>query len=592
MKKHFLVLLLAGLVLAFVPALHAQWLTQSLNLQAGWNAVYLSIAPAPVDCDSLFGENPRIVSVRQWAPPPIQAVQFDEVTGATLPQSGSWLTWFPPNHPDRALLNLALVTGNAAYLIEVSDGSPVVLNLQGRPMVMAYEWQPGAYHFLGLPAYSSSITFSTFFAAANGNILVDYRTGGELYTVLANGAHQRIFTPTTTTITPGKAYWVKAQQYSTYAGPVGVKLGTSASWMDFGRRLVPQYIEISNTTNGTRGVKLAHLASGAPPAGTPALAGPVPLKYAIVTGASEAQGRVWLNLPSTWTTQLVAGASLRLAFLPNAGALTFGDTNAAYQSVLEVTDDTGTAGAVRQRIGVRAMARSGSGTESRGLWVGEVTVTNVGRVGMPGVSDPFTLKPVARPFTFRLLAHVDGNGAARLLQRVFVGTRPDPANSGIITDLMATEGGVSTYKAQHPDAKVFRLSSANFPFMDPSPMTNGIFGVPNQTVSGSVEVGRNDPVNPFLHPYSPLHDNLEQRAEDRFPYEGDVEVFSVRREIDLVFKGLDEVNPEPRWGETVCGGVYNEKIYGLGGPLDAPNRMITIRGRFVLQRASTVGTLQ
>ena len=594
MKKHCLVLLLAGLVWACVPALHAQWLTQTLNLQVGWNAVYLSVAPAPADCDSLFGGNPRILSVRQWAPPPIQAVQFDEVTGATLPQSGSWLTWFPPSHPDRALLNLSLVTGKAAYLIELSDGSPVVINLVGRPLLLTYEWQPGAYHFLGLPLYSSSITFSTFFAAAAGNILVDYRTGGELYTVLPNGAHQRIFTPSTTPITPGKAYWIKAQQYSTYAGPVGAKLNTGAGWMDFGRRLVPQYLEISNTTNEMRGVKLAHLASGTPPNGTPALAGPVPLKFAIVTGAAEAEGRVWLNLPSpsTWSTQLVAGASLRLAFLPSAAALAFGDTNAAYQSVIEVTDDAGTGGAVRQRIGVRAMARSASGTESHGLWVGEVTITNVGRVGMPGVPNPFTLKPVARPFTFRLLAHVDRSGAARLLQRVFVGTRSDSTNGGVITDLMATEDRASAYKAQFPNAKVFRLSSANFPFMDPAPMTNGTFGVPNQAVSGSVEVGRNDPVNPFLHAYSPLHDNLEQRAEDRFPYPEDVEVFSVRREIDLVFTGLDEVNAEPRWGETVCGGAYNERIFGLGGPLDATNRMLTVKGRFVLQRASTVETLQ
>jgi hypothetical protein len=592
MKKHRLILMLAVLVSVCVPALHAQWLTQTLLVQPGWNAVYLSIAPTPSDCDSLFGGNPRILSVRRWAPPPIEAAQFDEVTGATLPQSGSWLTWFPINHPDRALLNLAQVAGATAYLFEVSDGSPVTLNLQGRPLVLPYEWQPGAYHFVGLPVFSSAVNFNAFFAAANGNILVDWQSGGELYAVLASGAHQGIFTPATTPINPGTAYWIKAQQYSTYAGPIGVKLGSSAGWMDFGRRLVPQYVEISNTTDGTRGVKLAHLASGTPPAGTPPLAGPVPLKYAVVTGSSEAQGRVWLNLPLTWTTQLVAGASVRLAFLPDATALGTGDTNAAFQSILEVTDDVGTAGVMRQRIGVRAMARSGSAAESRGLWVGEVNITDVGRLEMPGVfGQPTTPKPVARPFTFRLLAHVDTDGTARLLQRVFVGTRPDTTNGGVITDLMATEARVSAYKAQYPGAKVFRLSSANFPFMAPVPLTNGAFGVPNQAVQGNVEVTRDDPVNPFLHAYAPLHDNKERRAEDDIPYDDDVEVFSVRRAIEMVFQGPDEVNPEPRWGETVCGGVYREQVYGLGGPLDATNRMITVEGRFVLQRASPVGTL-
>ena len=75
------------------------------------------------------------------------------------------------------------------------------------------------------------------------------------------------------------------------------------------------------------------------------------------------------------------------------------------------------------------------------------------------------------------------------------------------------------------------------------------------------------------------------------PYGDDVEVFSVRREIEMIFQGPDEVNPEPRWGETVVGGVYREKIFGLGGPLNATNRMITAEGRFVLQRASPVATL-
>jgi hypothetical protein len=575
-----------------LPAAQGQWSSQTLTLSAGWNPVYLVVLPTPSDCDSVFGPNPRIVSVRRWAPPPIEAVQYDEATGAILPQSGSWLTWFPSNHIDRALLSLAEVAGSAAYLIEVSAGAPISLNLEGRPLAQSYQWQPGSHHFLGLPVYSPTVSFSTFFAAAGGNILVDYREGGEIYTVTSSGAHQRIFTPNTTTLTTGTAYWIKAQQYSTYAGPIEVKLDSSTGWMDFGRRLVPQHVEIRNITGATRGVRLVLLASGSPPSGTPPLAGAVPLKYAVVSGASQSQGRVWQPLPSSWTTQLMAGASVRLALLPDAVGLAVGNTNSAFQSILEVTDDVGAAGVVRQRFGVRAMARSGSAAESYGLWVGEVNLTDVGRLRMPGVFGiPQTPRPVARPFTFRLLAHVDSNGVARLLQRVFIGTRSDPTNGGIVTDLFAAESLLSNYRAQYPAAKIFRLSTANFPFMAPVLLTNGAFGVPNQAVMGGVEVTRNDPVNPFLHGYAPLHDNKERRAEDDVPYGSDIEVFSVRRDIEMIFQGPDAVNAEPRWGETVVGGIYREKIYGLGGPLDATNRMITAEGRFVLQRASPVATL-
>ena len=113
----------------------------------------------------------------------------------------------------------------------------------------------------------------------------------------------------------------------------------------------------------------------------------------------------------------------------------------------------------------------------------------------------------------------------------------------------------------------------------------------NQTVRASVDLNRNDSVNPFLHAYAPLHDNKERRAEDDVPYQDDVEVFSIRRAIELAFEGPDAVNAEPRWGETVCGGIYRERIYGLGGALDDPDRVIVTEGRFVLQRASSVATL-
>src|SRR5690348_241213 len=117
--------------LLLLPAARAQWNTQTLVLNPGWNAVYLTLAPTPSDCDSIFGANARILSVRRWAPPPIEAYQFDQTTGTTLPQTGSWLTWYPPAHPDRFLMSLVEAAGNAAYLVEVSDGAAVTLNLVG-----------------------------------------------------------------------------------------------------------------------------------------------------------------------------------------------------------------------------------------------------------------------------------------------------------------------------------------------------------------------------------------------------------------------------------------------------------------------------
>ena len=127
---------IAAIFICALPA-RAQWNTQTLTLSQGWNPVHLTVLPTPSDCDALFGSNPRIVSVRRWAPPPIEAVQYDETTGAIIPNSGSWLTWFPTNSTNRALLNLVDAAGAAAYLIEVSAGTPITLNLQGRPLALS-----------------------------------------------------------------------------------------------------------------------------------------------------------------------------------------------------------------------------------------------------------------------------------------------------------------------------------------------------------------------------------------------------------------------------------------------------------------------
>ena len=580
-----LILLLAA------AAADAQWATQTLSLTQGWNAVFLNVDPEPSSCDAVFGQRPRILSVRRWAPLSPDDVQYDESAGTILPNGGSWLTWFPSNSVNRVLLNMAETAGGAAYLIEVSAGGNVPLSVSGHPLAIAHSWLAGSHQFLGLPVPAApAVNFTTFFAPVTNDIPVDYRLGGEIYRVKSDGTHERIYQPTLTSIVPGQACWIKSAGRVEYSGPVGVLVESAGAWMDFGSRPLPQYVVLKNETGAARGVTLRTFASGAPPAGQQTIAGQVPLRYAAVQPLEGVLGRTYRALPATWTTQIQGNASLRLALIPDAAQMTSTDLSAAYQSILEVTDSAST---ILQRFGVRAATRSGTVTDAKGLWVGAVSITDVGRLQMLGVLGvaPVSPAPVARPFVFRLIAHVTTNGTVRLLQRALVGTRYDSQTGEVITDILADESNVAVYKAAHPDGKVFRVSSANFPFMDPLTLTGGTFGMPNQSLRGTVAMTRDDPVNPFRHSYAAMHDNLEQRAENRVAYTNDVEVYSVRRAVELLFKPADESNPDPRWGATVCGGIYSEDVYGLGGPVDASNRLIKVKGTFRLERALPAGAL-
>ena len=64
--------ILSALLLACVGAgaLRAQWLTQTLHLRAGWNAVYLHVDPIHATIDELDAPDPlfAVEEVWMWRP--------------------------------------------------------------------------------------------------------------------------------------------------------------------------------------------------------------------------------------------------------------------------------------------------------------------------------------------------------------------------------------------------------------------------------------------------------------------------------------------------------------------------------------------
>jgi len=230
-----------------------------------------------------------------------------------------------------------------------------------------------------------------------------------------------------------------------------------------------------------------------------------------------------------------------------------------------------------------------------GLWVGTVAVEKVNRPGKPGGSwDPEALLPAANPFTFRFLAHVDTNGQARLLQRVLAAWNPrgdvvtNQVTGQVTTNgyyaLLTVESQAASYTASQPSSKVYRISSVNFPLMGPQDMT-GVFGGTN-SLTFTVNLPYDDPVNPFVHVYAPLHDNsvMQNSVKTKLP-EGE-ESYSLSRGLTFNFVAQDpDSPPNPRWGISEVGGEYRELVTGL-------YQAIRVQGRFRLQRFTTIGRLE
>ena len=243
-----------------------------------------------------------------------------------------------------------------------------------------------------------------------------------------------------------------------------------------------------------------------------------------------------------------------------------------------------------------ALLQSATFAGNTGLWVGSAVVD---QVNQPAIA-PTNLMP-AKAFSYRLILHVDSTNQARLLQRVLAVFIPDagvvtnavtglPATNGTYV-LLSDESSVPAQLQAHPTASVKRVSSVNFPLMAPQFM-NGQFGSTGQ-LTCTLQLPYNDPVNPFVHVYAPLHDNrrVENGVTTLLP-EG-VESFSVTRNLTLRFAAQDPDNASnPNWGIDEVGGTLQEVVDGLYQPLvRGLPQSIQARGSFRLRKASDVGTL-
>ena len=577
----------------------AQWVTQTLSLRQGWTAVFLEVQPSPADCDTIFAGLP-IESVWSWNSR-FSTVQYITDPNSLLPGQPNWLTYVPPNSPNRIVANLFTLQGGRPYLIKTTAAT--TLTLRGQPLIRTIDWLADSFNLAGFYISSNSPpTFASFFAPSPAH------TGQPVFRLNAAGAWAQVASPSTTALNPGESFWVHCTGASSYPGFLKVTFEQGRS-LDYGRTLMEQTLKIQNTSSNTTTFTLKTLASGTPsPSSTIALAGPVPLSYYRVNYSSNQVG--WVSMPAQLTSPSMApGAvwTLRLEARRadmNAFSLPAGATDALYQSVLELTDTLGShefipvsanglrvlnTAAHAQRSSLRANDTTPSAPYA-GLWIGSVVLSNVNQAAISAVPTP-----TASQFQFRLILHVDGSGDARLLQSVVLAwtngvyttnsqgmkQTVTPGRYALITDpsLASKYSGASVRDGSVTGR---RYSSAAFGFSNPILATRtGNFGDTNATFSCTVPLGFDDALNPFKHRYHPDHNNLDDTYTTVVQ-----ECPNVTRQITFQFTASDPANTTVAgWGDNQLGGIYSEMITGLH------KNPIYTQGSFRIYRASTVDVL-
>jgi len=290
-------------LLACTVSARAQWLTESIGLTNGWNAVYLHIDASHDTLEHLVGddlENP-IIEVWAWKPNST-TMQYIQNPQEPVDTSSQWLSWIRNSTEPGTLDRL---TGNTAYLVRVSSSvSTYTWTLKGKPLAPAYEWTTTGLNFLGFPTVPSNPPdFEDFLAQSpelQQNAEIYHYVGGDL----GSGNPKRLYVLRGTPVTRGKAVWIRAGTlFNRYFAPVEV-LVSSPSGINFGDHMSTASLRLRNLTANELTVTLKLIESETPPAGQTAIVGVPPL---LIRGALNTTNLTYgytnvpIGTPRTWT---------------------------------------------------------------------------------------------------------------------------------------------------------------------------------------------------------------------------------------------------------------------------------------------------
>jgi len=568
--------------LALPFAAQAIWMEQTIPLRAGWNAVHMKVNPAEYGCDRVFGGG-GIDQVTWW-----NRSRRDDGTGSVTADTFAWYaSGVEPN-------TFGAVLGDERYLVHAVAATNLVV--RGTPALPRGELLLGDLNLVGLNMVNGQATCNDYFQ------YLAEKESSPYWSVTAANEHMPI-RPRDVVANASEAIWLDTtgEGKKTYMGPFELSLDTGDKIVAWTSSTAARTITVKNVTDTDRVLRFGFERSIDPPAGQGALAGDVKIKVESIDWSQGYARRVYSPVGATFVTNVAAGAAFTFKVRPDLAAMP-ATSSGDYLSILTVSDaGSRINGSVRAngtcfyRVGLKADGQLAASKSPAGLWVGSVALTGVNRAQMLTSAksewDAEKIQDTTQAFQFRLLLHAGDDGAVKLMKQAFVGsTEGDNALAAVIADKETAKA----YRKKYPSAKIRRVSSANFPFMDPKAFdgaANFLKDGGELTVSFTQAYDAKD--NPFMHAFHPNHDNLAfnngapSKKEDGATGTGDYESWNVTRAVKLTFAGTDPTGAaDEDWNRTVCGGTYRETITGLN------KTPIIVEGAFRLYKSLDTPEIQ
>jgi hypothetical protein len=196
------------------PAAAGTTRTQVIQLEPGWNAVFLEVQPPDTDPAAVFSGLPVDIVARYF--PTVSSVQYiTDPSEDSLAKPG-WGVWYAPGREDAFLSTLTAVTGQRGYLVHATSAAS--WQVTGPAVYDTVRWRVKSFNLVGFGLDGGAPpTFGRFFSASGGLV------GSRIYR-LVNGSWKQVTSPGTTLMRAGEAYWVYCTGDADYQGPVELTL--------------------------------------------------------------------------------------------------------------------------------------------------------------------------------------------------------------------------------------------------------------------------------------------------------------------------------------------------------------------------------
>ena len=583
-------------IATLAPSAKAYWITESIELRAGWNAVWLHVDPSYNPLDQwigLDGSHP-VQEIWLWQPD-VATLQF--VTDPQQPINGGsqWVAW-KRSEVEAQTNPLKRMIGSQAYLIR--SASAFTWEIKGKATPPRYRWSSSGQNFVGFATNPDAPPdFETFLSAApdlfSAAQIFDYNDQA-----LGENNPRRLFGFRGRPVNRSEAFWIRTGNYfNRYFGPFELSLPAD-NGLFFEDSLGRIRLRLRNQINSVMTVTVDLVDSEAAPEGQTAIAGNVPLLVrgelnteTLTYGSSDFTGGA-----KTYELQPAGqvGSEVEIVIGVDRSLLT-GDAGTLFAGILRFTDNAGVDNAAMTQFNVPVSATVAS---SAGLWIGEAQVSQVkhdlktyardtsgGTIfdenGNPVLeSENLTNGSVPRSFPLRLILHNSDDGNVKLLQRVYFGL-----NENGNSILSSVQGNL---EARYLES-ARRISAVHLPWTednDPWNVTGDL--ALGQTLTASILTGYDSHAsNPFIHTYHPNHDNLNAQFDQILPVGS--ESYGITRAITLTVTAPPTDFDSRTQGAQTLSGTYEETVT-FQGTADESKTYET-RGAFAVSRINEIGDL-